>query len=423
MNFLKLTTGFGRNALTLTTGMTIAQGISIAASPILTRIYTPEDFGVFALYIAIVTIISIIATGRYELAIMLPKKDEDALNIMVLSIGISLFVSLLFFGIILIFHTEILGLLGNTELSSWLYFIPISVFLTSIYQSLRLWLNRKSKYKEMSVVSVSQSAVTVGSNLSLGLGKFGNGGLIIGHMIGQFVAVLMTGKAVTKESKTLFKKVNKDRIILLAKRYGSHPKYLIYSYGLASVYTQAPMFFIGRVFDFATLGFYSLANKFINLPGNLIANSLGDIFTQKAAEEYNEEGRFDGLLLSTVKNTFFISVIPFSIFFFLAPNIFAFVFGSTWLIAGEYAQILTIGAFFAFVATPVDKAALITNKISYIYKWHSAKFIFYIILFWLTYSLNADTKQFLYGLTFVNVLFYIIGLYWEYRFSKGKNSD
>jgi O-antigen/teichoic acid export membrane protein len=86
---LKPKSEFAKNVLTLMTGTTIAQAIPIAISPILTRIYTPEDFGVFALYMSLASIISVVATGRYELAIMLPKKDDDAINIVALSTLIS----------------------------------------------------------------------------------------------------------------------------------------------------------------------------------------------------------------------------------------------------------------------------------------------------------------------------------------------
>ena len=108
---------FSRNVLTLMTGTTIAQAIPIAISTILTRIYTPEDFGIFALYMSIASMIAVVATGRYELAIMLPKKDEDAVSIVALSIIISFFVSFIALLIVSIFNTEIASLLGNPEIS------------------------------------------------------------------------------------------------------------------------------------------------------------------------------------------------------------------------------------------------------------------------------------------------------------------
>jgi len=91
---LKPKSEFSRNVLTLMTGTTIAQAIPIAISPILTRIYTPEDFGVFALFIAIVGFFSVIASARYEQAILIPKKDEDAINIFALGFIIICSISL-----------------------------------------------------------------------------------------------------------------------------------------------------------------------------------------------------------------------------------------------------------------------------------------------------------------------------------------
>ena len=104
INKLKPKSEFSRNVLTLMTGTTIAQAIPIAISPILTRIYTPEDFGILALFVAISTIFGSIANGRYELAIMLPKKDEDAINIFALgfivNVGFISFATALVFFII-----------------------------------------------------------------------------------------------------------------------------------------------------------------------------------------------------------------------------------------------------------------------------------------------------------------------------------
>jgi len=167
INKLKPKSEFSRNVLTLMTGTTIAQAIPIAISPILTRIYTPEDFGVFALYMSIASIVAVVATGRYELAIMLPKKDEDALNIIALSMIIAFFVSFITFLIVFLFNAQITSLLGNPEISNWLYFIPITVLLTGIYQSFNYWSNRKKQYRRLATSRVIQSGTTATTNLGM----------------------------------------------------------------------------------------------------------------------------------------------------------------------------------------------------------------------------------------------------------------
>ena len=125
---LKPKSEFSRNVLTLMTGTTIAQAIPIAISPILTRIYTPEDFGVVALFMAIVMIFGSIISARYEFAIMLPEKEVDAINLVALSILIMIIISFTLF-MIIIFNIDLFTkLLKNNELRLWLYFIPLIVF-------------------------------------------------------------------------------------------------------------------------------------------------------------------------------------------------------------------------------------------------------------------------------------------------------
>ena len=121
---------FSKNVLVLMTGTTIAQAIPIAISPILTRIYTPEQFGIFALYLSISSFFAAASTGRYELAIMLPKNDEDAANVGVLAMIIALCISIFTLILIIIFNHQIASLLNNEDVSTWLYFIPVAVFLT-----------------------------------------------------------------------------------------------------------------------------------------------------------------------------------------------------------------------------------------------------------------------------------------------------
>jgi len=135
------------------TGTTIAQAIPIAISPILARMYTPEDFGVLALFISISGIFGSIATARYELAIMLPKEDDEAVNITALGIAISFILSFLLFLIALIFHRLLVALIGNPQISAWLYFIPIIVFIIGVYNAM-YYFNTRKKYFILQPITV-----------------------------------------------------------------------------------------------------------------------------------------------------------------------------------------------------------------------------------------------------------------------------
>ena len=131
-NKLKPKSDFSKNVFTLITGTAIAQAIPIAISPILTRIYNPEDFGVWALYISIITILASAITGKYELAILIPKNRQKARDLVALSLFLSFICSLIIFFIILFFMDYLLSLLNNQDIKIWLYFVPFNIFFLII---------------------------------------------------------------------------------------------------------------------------------------------------------------------------------------------------------------------------------------------------------------------------------------------------
>ncbi len=418
---LKPKSEFSRSVLTLMTGTTIAQAIPIAISPILTRIYTPEDFGVFALYMSIASIIGVAATGRYELAIMLPKKDEHAVNIVSLSIIISFLVSLVLFLIVFVFNSQITSLLGNSEISNWLYFIPISIMITSFYNSLNYWSNRKKHYKRLATSRVVQSGATATANLSMGFVGFGASGLILSGLAGQGIATTVLGKMIWKEDRELFQKVNRLKILVLAKRYIKFPKFLIIAHSINTTSRQLPIILFSSFFNASVVGFFMLTQRVVVLPMIIVASAIADVFRQKASYDYINNRECEKLFLSTFKKLLLIAILPFSIFYFIAPELFAFIFGSEWRIAGEYAQIMTPMFFLQFVISPLSSMFLIAEKQQ-------------LDLYWQIYLLLTVTLAILIGKYFFNneydslrffslaySMAYIINFFMTYRFSKGSN--
>jgi len=143
------------------------------------------------------------------------------------------------------------------------------------------------------------------------------------------------------------------------------------------------------------------------------------IFRQRATEEYHKTGKFDKIFLTIFINTIKISIIPFIFLYLTIEDIFTFVFGTKWSVAGEYAEVLIISTFFTFISTPIDKSALIVNNISYILWWHMGRFVSYLGLSILCYYYDLTIFNFLYGLVFINISFYIYDLHKGYNFSKG----
>ncbi len=354
INKLKPKSDFTRNVLTLMTGTTVAQAIPIAISPILTRIYTPEDFGLFALFMGLVSILAIVSTGRYELAIMLPKKDENAIHIAILAIVISFSISTLLFFVFWAFNQEITSLLGNKAISIWLYFIPLTIFITSIYQSLNFLNIREKQYKNVAKSKVLQSTTLSVSSVGIGYSPLNNIGLISGQIIGQISAAIYLTYKTLRNNRLKSIKINKLKIFALAKRYQEFPKVVTWTGALNTSSVHAPVLILTSIFSLKVVGFYSFAQRIITLPNALIAGAIGQVFYQEVSKKHLLEEKailFKRTLLKLLK----IAAPIFAFIFVFGDKIFAFVFGSEWIVAGEYAQIMSLWLFPVFVISPLSQ--------------------------------------------------------------------
>jgi O-antigen/teichoic acid export membrane protein len=362
---LSLKSEFSRNVLTLMTGTTIAQAIPIAISPILTRIYSPEDFGFFALYMSLLLVLSSIATMKYELAINLPLKDEDAYVVLFLSIVIALVVSVILFLVMLFYSRPIALLLGNEAIRPWLYLLPFSILLAGIINSLNYWFNRKKAFKTLAISRVAQTSSASVTQLSLGV-FLTNAGLLVGSIVGQLTSVLLLVNIFSRQRNPLFNKhIFLENILEKLALFKKFPKYQVPSTFVESSSAQMPIFLLGAFFAPSVVGFYSLSQKVVRLPITVVASSIGEVFRQEASRGFAESGDVRGVFKDTLIKLSLISIVPFSIFALFSPELFAFVFGNDWIIAGEYAQVMTPLFWLSFVVGPLSVMFIIAEKQEY----------------------------------------------------------
>ena len=339
MNKFKVKSEFSRNVLTLMTGTTIAQAIPIAISPILTRMYTPEDFGVFTLFLAITGIFSVIASGRYELALMLPPKEEDAINIFSLGMIIILLLTIFLFLFIFLLHEYLLDILQNKEIGYWLYFIPIAFFLIGLFNLLSYYNNRQKNYKDIANATIVKSVVLAVVQLTVGFFKAGASGLISGQIISTLFANLKLFKNIVKD-KELISKVSKVKMIAWARRYKDFPKYQAPHAMLNTFSSYLPAYMFTPFFGLGVVGLYALSTRVVLTPMMILAGASAKVYNQKVTQLYNEKGDTYGFTVRLLKSLLKKIILPFLIIIIFAPDIFAFVFGSEWREAGVYTQIL-----------------------------------------------------------------------------------
>ncbi|WP_299434128.1 lipopolysaccharide biosynthesis protein [uncultured Aquimarina sp.] len=346
---------FVKHVLTLISGTSVAQFIPIAISPILTRIYTPEDFSVLGIYISIAIILSEITTGKFELAVMNADDEEDKTNVISLTIVV-IGVTALFFGILFFLFFERIPFLKTTGSTYWKYLLIPTIFFLGIVKLFTFVNVKEKKYKVISISKVARSIVQ--STLQVGLYLLKYFGLILGF----FIASIVEGIILLNGNKKYVKKIKYSKLKITAKRYAKFPLFDVPS-SLFNIGTiQAPILLIPNYFGAVYGGFYFHAYKVLMMPISIIGGAIGQVFFEQGSLLKNNKQAFSELVFNTHKKLFFLSFIPLTILLVFGDNIFAFIFGEEWRIAGDYAMIMIPWIFFNFLVSPITFIITIKEK-------------------------------------------------------------
>ncbi len=410
---------FTRNVLTLLTGTTIAQAIPVLIAPVLTRLYSPKDFGLAALFFSVTSILGVIANGRYELAIVLPVEDDDAINITALAILIAAILSIFLLLIVIMFNHQIAVLLKCQEIAPWLYFAPLVVFLTGLFNALNYFHVRIKSFKKIATANVYRSIVLATVQLGLGFLKAGAAGLISGQILSNITGNSTLGYALIKNKK-LLGKINRTDIKRLAKRYIDFPKFSTWSILANTLAYNLTNIFISTVYSASTLGFYSLGNTAIGMPSSLLGNSVGQVFFEKANEEKNRTGRAVHTFNSTFRGLLLIAVPTFVILYFVVEDLFAFIFGEQWRVAGQYAKIMLPLFFIRFVTAPISNINNIFEKQKIALAWQLSLLVATLVVFYISKTTHFNITNFLYLFSSVSFMLYLILYFIMRTVSKGE---
>ncbi|MBC7215028.1 MAG: oligosaccharide flippase family protein [Burkholderiaceae bacterium] len=353
---------FARSVGVLAGGTALAQGIGVLALPLITRLYTPEDFSILAIFSSIVAITSVAACLRLEIAIPLPEKDEDAANLLFLALVFCTFISLVIGAAIFLFPKEIVTLVNQPKFEPYLWTIPLGVWLTSSYSAVQLWATRNKYFFSIAKTRMLQTCGSVGLQISIGLlSSIGALGLLLGQLIycgaGTF-GLIRTG---WKDSKALFKKINFKRLKSNLKNYKNFPKYSTLE-GLANcAATDIPIIIIGSLAAGPEAGFLFLAMKIMVIPLGLIGRAVANVYLAHAAEK-NRQGELKAFTISVIDGLCKSGVGPLIFIGLLAPAVASPIFGSEWRRAGEAIAMLTPWFLLNYISSPISMALHVTQN-------------------------------------------------------------
>ena len=354
---------FAGNVLKLVTGSVFAQGIGVLVAPIVARLFAPEAFGVAALFASIAGIIGVVACLRYELAIMLPKTDEEAANLL----GVSLFFVLIITGIsalIIFFADDVLvNLLNSPKLKRYLWLIPIAVFVTGIFTPLNYWNSRTKHFSRLSIARVVSSVATQITKLGAGFAGFVSGGVLIGTgILGQVVSTLVLGGQIWRDDGRLFKtSIRWEKMIAGMHRYRKFPTIDIWGMLLNTLSWQLPALLLSSFFSPIIVGYYALGTAVIRMPMNIIGGAIAQVFYQRACDAKNK-GESSQVVENVYKRLVAIGLFPMFLLCLVGQDLFLVVFGHNWVEAGLYTQILAPWMFFTFISSPLSTLFLVFER-------------------------------------------------------------
>lgn len=400
-----------RNISILAGSSAFGQIVSVLAAPIITRLYSPSDYGVVAAFGSVAAMALVIATLRFEWAIPNPDEDEVAINLLVVCFGVMVIVAVSSVAVVR-FVSSIFGkVITVSVLEPYFWLLPLYVLGGASYQALNGWAIRKKNFKAIAKTRVSQSLAGSGFNIGLGLLEWGSLGLLLGGLAGQTVGIGTFGTSVWREDRSILLRVNMSGMKNSFKRYW---KFACLSTGVGIVNTacfQVVPILLTTFYGPIVVGWYALAQRIIGIPSQLIGQASGQTFWAESARLVRE----DPVGLKRLFFTFSRKLATISLLIaavgLISPFAFGFVFGKErWTMAGYYALYLTPMIIAQFIASTTSH--LVVHELQHWQLvWDSARLIFIIVLFLIANSLHLtpDTSILIYSL-FMSCMYGILYL-------------
>lgn len=337
----------------------MGQSIVILASPLLTRLYSPEDFGLLAVYAGLLGILATVASLRYQLAIPLPESDEEAAHVVVLGLVVVLGITALSTLIVGFFGGPLAEALNTPSLAPYLWLLPVGLLLTGIYQVLQYWAIRTKAFSALARTKVTQAIGMV--TVQLGAYTVGPLALLLGQIAGQAAGSTSIGSLAVQRHWSVFRAVRLRGIGKAANRYRRFPIYSSWTGAFNAAGSQLPPVLLAALFNPAAAGIYVLAHRVLAMPMKLLGRAIADVFYASATDARRND-QLAPLVAGIHEKLAHIAMPPALILVLAGPQLFALVFGEGWRQAGEFAQWMAPWIYMVFITAPLSTLFSLLEK-------------------------------------------------------------
>ena len=362
-----------KNAGKLLSANLLVQLLALATYPVLSRLFTPADFGLLALFLSAGDIVGRMSTLSIEESILLPKREKEAYSIAgvgVYAVGIVALLTLLF----VLFNRFVVEVV---EIGNSFFWLPLYVLILGLVRVCIYLFNRYKLYKNISFSISGQGISNAALRLSSGFLRLPYVALIASATLSQVVSLAIYVAAMVKRRLFrlfYFPSYNETKQIL--SKYHQFPRYVMTQNFLNSLSTNLPYFMLIGTFGATELGLYSMAFTFAFTPVNVFSASVYRVLYEKFSSLKNQTKRMGAVFSGYVKVVLAIALPVFIVIGYFAEELFGFVLGAEWVPAGRYFRIILPWIFMGLLLGPLASVGLIFAKQRYVFWAYAVLLLF-----------------------------------------------
>jgi O-antigen/teichoic acid export membrane protein len=347
---------YQRSVFILGGGSLLAQIIAVISGPIVTRLYSPSNFGVLAIFSSVLSIIVVTASLRYEFACPLEKEERNAANIFAVCISLLIATSIIFSLILYLANDKINTYFALDSIRPYFWLLILGFFGSGLYNIFNYWAIRQRDYSNIAYTKINQGISGSISKILMGLFSMGPLGLIISYLISQIAGINTFMKALLKKDKSYFYLVTFKDMKLVARQYIKFPLFSLPSSLFTTISMALPAIMLSSIYGLEVTGWYSLAFGILVLPGSIVTTSISQVYFGEVSKLIREESKeLLYLFLSTIRKLALIGIPLIGIPAIIAPFIFPIIFGDVWREAGFYCLPLALMAYANFCLSPTTQ--------------------------------------------------------------------
>lgn len=390
---------------TLVGGTAFAQALTILALPLLTRLYTPDEFSVLAVYTSVLGILSVVACLRLEIAIPLPEHDEDAVNLLALALGFGLMLSGMVAVVVLLFGTQLAAWLRFPAFAPYLWMVPLGMAVASAYAGTQYWSTRKKKFTPIARTRMLQALGGLGLQTGAGAAGVGPFGLLLGHMVSSGAGFIGLARDALRHDRKLLSAISLPNMRRMLGEYSRFPKYSTWEAFANTAGVQVPVIMIAALALGPEAGFVMLATRIIAAPMSLIGGSLAQVYLAHASDELRAGrlGDFTAKILGGLLKT---GVGPLLFIGIVAGPASSIIFGQEWSRVGELIAWMTPWFILQFLSSPVSMVMHVKQHQRLMMSMQTIGLILRVTAVWAAYAIHADITSEVYAVS--GAVFYLL---------------